>query len=150
MAHRLSVKNDDLSGLAYRINQLIGVAAGEDSDEVAAPVSSWSPSMIESEAVRREPTPTRPTAPKEPIDDPQLAASLAAQPVDEYLERLFEEYKVAKASIGDDASQMAESRFKERLLASGAGIAEQFEVREVRFIVELDGGRVLLRPVLIR
>lgn len=150
MAHRLSVKNDDLSGLAYRINQLIGVAAGEDSDEVAAPVSSWSPSMIESEAVRREPTPTRPTAPKEPIDDPQLAASLAAQPVDEYLERLFEEYKVAKASIGDDASQMAESRFKERLLASGAGIAEQFEVRDVRFIVELDGGRVLLRPVLIR
>lgn len=150
MAHRLSVRNEDLAGLAYRINQLIGVAAGEDEDEVAAPASSWSSSMMATASERREPTPTQPAAPKEPIDDPDLAAALGAQPEDEYLSRLFREYQEVKASVGEDASQISEERFKERLLASAAGIAEQFEVRQVRFIVELDGGRVLLRPVLIR
>ena len=159
---RLSTEDDDLGGLAYRINQLINGFTGvvereeghDDTNASASAIASgggledWSGFTV----IRGQPPKEEPGAAGSPppIDDPALAAELAKEPEATYYERLFRSYLQAKAQIGEDLSGLNRERFETKLKKDAQSVAEQHGCRMVRFRVELVGNEVKLRPVLIR
>ncbi len=156
---RIDVDNDEFGGLAYRINQLINMLTGvEESDEEGRTTSSGAWTV---------PTDESPTASAatgggnvaagvgavagQPADggDANLAAALAAEPADQYYQRVYNEYIQAKQAAGEDVSNIAPDRFIERLKGQEANLAQKKGCRMVRFQVQVGGGQVSLKPVLI-
>ncbi|MDH5490678.1 MAG: cache domain-containing protein [Myxococcales bacterium] len=154
---RLDIESAEYGGLAYRINQLINAFTGvSETDEQGhvAPSGGWAPGG--ESASDSSPPPGAPTSaggpadPNAPIDDPQLAASLEAEPEAEYQARVFREYAAAKLAAGEDVSNIPLERFAKRIDGNGAALAQKHGCRAVRFQVETRGNQVILRPVLIR
>lgn len=79
-----------------------------------------------------------------------LAAELAAEPEDAYLERIHREYLAAKEAAGEDVSSFTKERFVQRIQANEAALMKKHGCRMVRFQVETRGAQVNLRPVIIR
>ncbi len=99
---RLDTSNTEYGGLAYRINQLLnvftGVAEG-DSEDAQGRVSTvhqevWKDSAFSDAASTAGAAGAASAA--EVIDDPVVAAKLAAEPEDAYYKRVFAEYAAAK------------------------------------------------------
>ncbi len=84
------------------------------------------------------------------IDDPNLAASLEAEPEDAYLARVYDEYVQAKTAAGEDVANIRQEVFTKRLKGQAGALAKKHGVRMVRFKVEVAGTQVSLKPVLIR
>ncbi len=140
---RLEVETPELGGLSYRVNQLINLLTGvaEEDDEGRAVTSSgrW-------EAVSA-PGPEPNGGPVQ-TDDPELAA-LAAIPEDQYYAKLYEDYVAAKRALGEDVSNVPQSRFVERIRGNAAHLVKKHEAQMVRFKVETIGDQVNLKPVVI-
>ena len=163
---RLDVKSAEFGGLAYRINQLINVFTGvsEEDDEgrVSQPPSAvtggaaWRAAEFSAEAGAAAaaggaaPQPAAGGGAGDAVDDPQVAATLAAEPEAAYLNRVFQEYVAAKSAIGENVSNIPQDRFIQRLQANAAALTKKHGCREVRFQVHTAGNQVALRPVLIR
>ena len=88
--------------------------------------------------------------PDEPLDDPALAAKLAAEDEAAYERRVYQEYVAAKQALGENVSNIPQDRFHQRLSGRAAALAQKHGCRMVRFQVETRGDQVILRPVLIR
>jgi hypothetical protein len=164
---RLETSNPDLGGLAYRINQLLNVftgvqeaAAEDDEEQGPAAGGDWkddgeladSPPAASTGGVSvAAPLPSMPTsgAPGDPLDDPALAARLDKEPADTYYKRVFSEYAQAKRNQGESFS-VPEDRFTQRLKGNETALAQKHGARAVRFVVQTQGGQVLLQPVLIK
>ena len=157
---RLDTKNADLGGLAYRINQLLNVftgvseaAAEEDDEQGPSPAASsvdWKDTAFtdaSGSGVLTPPSP--PSGASEPIDDPQVAARLAGEAEGAYYKRIFGEYAAAKRALGE-AFTVPEERFTQRLKGNEQALAQKHGVRAVRFLVQTQGGQVILQPVLLR
>jgi hypothetical protein len=155
---RLEVKSPELGGLAFRINQLLNVFTGteeqtEDEDgKVSVPPSAaaWGDAAF----ADASPSAAKPAAavgnPEEPIDDPALAAKLAAEDEPSYARRVYREYVAAKQALGENVSNIPQDRFLQRLSGRASALAQQHGCRMVRFQVETRNDQVALRPVLIR
>jgi hypothetical protein len=85
----------------------------------------------------------------EPIDDPALAARLAAEPDDAYFARVYREYSAAKQAAGE-AFAIPADKFAARIKGQADALATKHGCRAVRFEVQARGNEIALRPVLIR
>jgi hypothetical protein len=153
---RLETSNPELGGLAYRINQLLnvftGVSESPDDDEQgqqAVRQQDWKDSAFSDGQPRAAAAGAAAVAGGEPIDDPQLAAKLAAEPDDAYYKRVFAEYVAAKKDVGETIT-IPEDRFTQRLKGNETALAKKHEVKSVRFVVQKSGNKVDLQPVLIK
>ena len=151
---RIDVESAEFGGLAYRINQLINVFTGvseeDDDGRVSRPPAGRPAGWSEEQAMGEGAAGAQSTAaPGEPIDDPAVAAQLGAEPEDQYLSRVYQEYVQAKAGVGETIN-IPQDRFAQRLEGNASALTKKHGVRAVRFRVEVAGNQVVLRPVLIR
>ena len=149
---RIDVKSAEFGGLAYRINQLVNMFTGvEEEDEEGRISRPVVPAVQAPAAPAPSSTPAAGGAASAgPIDDPAIAAQLAAEPEDAYYERVYNEYVAAKRAVGEDVSQITKDRFVQRLQGNARVLCKKHGCREVRFRVVRDGQVVSLQPVLIR
>ena len=145
---RLEVETVELGGLSYRVNQLINLLTGvaEEDDEGRAVTSSgdWAAVSISSPDLAARQSSAGPIE----SDDPD-AAALAALPEGQYYALLYQDYVVAKESVGEDVSSIPQERFIERIRGNAAHLVEKHGAQMVRFKVETIGGQVNLKPVII-
>jgi HAMP domain-containing protein len=149
LRHRIDVDDADLGGLAYRINQLVSALTGE-SEAAESPMKEEGWGTFDS--TLSQPSSMEPAAaplPTDPVDDPEIAAALAAESEEVYLARVFREYADAKRAVGEDLGKISAEKFSERLRGSAHAMGERHGC-PVRFRVEEGEGRVILRPVLLR
>ncbi len=155
---RIDVESAEFGGLAYRINQLINVFTGvSEEDEEGRSVSSqrpppaagWGEDASLGGASSGGAAGGGTAGAGEPIDDPAVARELAAEPEDQYLARVYQEYVQAKAAMGETIN-IPQDRFVQRLKGNADATAKKHGVRAVRFRIETAGSQVILRPVLIR
>ena len=146
---RLEVDTPELGGLSYRINQLINLYAGvaEEDEDGRAVTSSGAWDAV---AAGGPDSGNRPSL-GEPIrsEDPD-AAELAALADSEYYAKLYEDYLAAKQALGEDVSNIPQARFVERIRGNADHLVQKHEAKMVRFKVEVIGGQVNLRPVIMR
>jgi hypothetical protein len=86
----------------------------------------------------------------EPVDDPAVAAKLAAEPEDAYYARVYQEYAAAKQAVGESIANIPQDRFIQRLKGNAQALAGKHGCKAVRFRVQKSGSQVALQPVLIR
>jgi hypothetical protein len=152
---RIDVQSGELGGLAYRINQLLNVFTGvqETSEDETGRVSS-----VPDQGAWKDQAFAEGAAPSgggggagasEPIDDPALAARLAAEPDDAYFARVYREYSAAKQAAGE-AFAIPADKFAARIKGQADALATKHGCRAVRFEVQARGNEIALRPVLIR
>jgi len=152
---RLDVQSTELGGLAYRINQLLNVFTGvqEASEDEAGRVSSppdqaaWKDQAFAEGAAAGGGGGGGGAA--EPIDDPEIAARLEAEPEDAYLARVYREYVAAKQAAGENIA-IPQDKFGQRLKGNADAVSKKHGCRMVRFQVQARGTEVILRPVLIK
>jgi len=155
---RLATSNPDYGGLAYRINQLLnvftGVSEGEAEDEQGRVSTvrqdAWKDSAFSDGAAggggggaAQGGAAGNPDV----VDDPAVAARLAAEPEEAYYKRVFAEYVAAKKAAGESVANIPEDRFTQRLKGNEQALVKKHGCRAVRFQVQKNGG---LQPVLIR
>jgi hypothetical protein len=153
---RLDTNNPELGGLAYRINQLLNVFTGvsetPDEDEQgrsAVHQQDWKDSAFGDGQPAAGGGGAAGAGTGEPIDDPALAAKLAAEPEDAYYARIFKEYVAAKQSVGETIN-IPEDRFTQRLKGNEQALAKKHEGKGIRFVVQKSGNQVVLQPVLLK
>ncbi len=143
---RLEIESDELGGVAYRFNQLLNLFTGTpEGDE---PISSGKWDEVQGSA-QSLPQQTAVSDGDGTIDDPAVAATLAAEPEQSYHERVFKEYAAGKQANGEAVSVPME-KFIQRLSANAASLAKKHGCKSVRFQVQVRGTQVNLVPVLIR
>ncbi len=154
---RIDVESAEFGGLSYRINQLINVFTGvEEEDEegrvstAPAPPQHWRAEAVPAAPASPSPGASAGGAAGDALDDPEVAAELAALSEQEYLDKLFEDYVAAKTAIGENVSNIPKERFFERLRKNASALTQKHGCRDVRFRVETAANQVKLRPVLIR
>ncbi len=156
---RLETDNPDLGGLAYRINQLLNVFTGteEQTEDAEGRVSVGAASDAWKDAAFADGPAAGAGAAgggspdgEEVIDDPAVAAKLAAEDEKAYGTRVFNEYVAAKKALGENVSNITVDRFLQRLSGRADAMAKQHGCKAVRFQVQSGGNQVMLRPVLIR
>jgi hypothetical protein len=84
------------------------------------------------------------------VDDPAVAAKLAAEPEDAYYARVYQEYAAAKQAVGESIANIPQDRFIQRLKGNAQALAGKHGCKAVRFRVQKSGSQVALQPVLIR
>ncbi len=155
---RLETDSAELGGLAFRINQLLNVFTGteevsEDADgklSVPPAASHWKDDAF-GDAPGAAAAPAAAGAPaEEVVDDPVVAAKLAAEGEDAYNARIYREYAAAKQALGENVSNIPQDRFCQRLKGRGDALVQKYSCRMVRFQVHTADNQVVLRPVLIR
>ncbi len=154
---RLDVQSAELGGLAYRINQILNVFTGvqETSEDESGRVSSvpeqgdWKDQAFAEGATGGGGAAGGGSGAADPVDDPAIAARLAAEPEDAYFARVFAEYSAAKQAAGESFA-IPQDKFSQRLKGNGEALAKKHACRTVRFDVQTRGSEVILRPVLIR
>lgn len=156
---RIQIESAELGGLAYRINQLLNVFTGtqelDESGRVSQPPGGgpgWRGD--ESSQAIEKPAAAAPAAAgggdeSETLDDPELAAKLAAEPEEAYFTRVFNEYVAAKAAAGE-AMNIPQDKFVARLKSNEQALLKKHSCRMVRFQVQTRGSAVNLKPVVIR
>lgn len=72
---------------------------------------------------------------------------LAAEPEEQYLRRLFNEYVHAREQTGEGAKDLNYNGFVEKLRESEATLSKKYNSRIVRFKVVIKQGQVTLKPV---
>ena len=139
---RLDIESAEYGGLAYRINQLINVFTGveeADAEGHSAGGAAWSGAAAVSSV----------GGGGEAAQDAALADQVAAEPEEQYRERVYQEYVAAKQAAGEDVSNIGKERFLARLDKNAENLAKKNGCRMVRFQVQVKGSQVILRPVII-
>lgn len=143
--HRIDIESAEFGGLAYRINQLINVFTGVEETD-AEGRSAGGGSAWEGAAA---PTAGQPNGGAEEGGDDPAAAQLAAEPEEQYRQRIYDEYVAAKQGVGEDVSNIGKDRFLSRLDKNAENLKKKHGCRMVRFEVQTKGSQVILRPVII-
>lgn len=137
--HRIDVESSEFGGLSYRINQLVNMFTGTDETDAEGHTMSGTAWPESSE-----------TSTGSGGDDAELAAELAAEDLEAYRERIYQEYVAAKQGVGEDVSNIPKDRFIQRLEKNADNLVKKHGCRMVRFQVQSKGNQVILRPVIIR
>ncbi|MBK8168894.1 MAG: hypothetical protein IPK60_00960 [Sandaracinaceae bacterium] len=145
---RLDIESAELGGLAYRINQLLNVFTGvqETSDDSSGgdDGADWNDKAF------ADPVGGGASGGNEAVDDPAMAAQLAAEPEAAYFARVYREYVAAKQANGENVSNIPQDKFIQRLKGNEEALVKKHACKMVRFKVETRGSQVILRPVIIR
>jgi hypothetical protein len=155
---RLETDSAELGGLAYRINQLLNVftnteEASEDAEgKISVPPAAahWKDAEFGDAPAGSSGAGVAASSADEPLDDPGLAAQLAAESDGAYSDRVYSEYVAAKQALGENVSNIPKDRFLQRLKGRGDALAQKHGCRAVRFQVQTADNQVVLRPVLLR
>ncbi|HEX7477996.1 MAG TPA: MXAN_5187 C-terminal domain-containing protein [Polyangiales bacterium] len=158
---RLETDSAELGGLAFRINQLLNVFTGteeaseDDQGKISVPpaASHWKEAEFSDSpggAGAAAPAAGAAPAAEEVIDDPAVAAKLAAESESAYNDRVYREYAAAKQALGENVSNIPQDRFAQRLKGRADALVQKHGCRMVRFQVHTQNNQVVLRPVLIR
>lgn len=149
---RIEVEGEEFGGLAYRINQLVNVFMGvsESAEGGEGDGEGWSGLEGAAPAGGAMPAAPPPGGANDPVDDPDIAGPLAAEPEDAYYARVYGEYVTAKQANGEDVSSIPQDKFVMRLKGQSSSLAQKHGVAAVRFLVHAADGQVAMRPVLIR
>lgn len=140
---RFQIEHPDLGGLVFRINSLLNALMGvpedttDDEGRPSRPASandfqealSVDESSVQTQAV-----------------DPQVAAALAAEPADQYYQRLYGEYINAKRQLGDPVDHITPQAFVARIQGTEQEMAAKHG-RPVRYQVQMRDGAVVLIAV---
>ena len=86
-------------------------------------------------------------APAEMSPKEAEAMSLAQEPRDSYLNRLFEEYCEARKATGEGVDGVTLDGFSQKLAKNEEKLIQRYKCKEVRFKVLVDGENVTLKPV---
>lgn len=78
------------------------------------------------------------------------AIALAQEPEDDYYPRLYAEYVAAVKASGGSIAGLTEDSFRNKLRLNETTLCEKYECSSVRFVVEIDDGKVTLKPVPIQ
>jgi len=135
--YRIDIESAEFGGLAYRINQLINVFTGveeADAEGRSAGGGQWEGAAA-------------PTADKG--GGGSAAEQLAAEPEEQYRQRIYDEYVAAKQMAGEDVSNIGKDRFLSRLEKNAQNLQKKHGCRMVRFEVQTKGSQVILKPVII-
>lgn len=145
---RLDIESAELGGLAYRINQLLNVFTGvqETSEDTAGDGADWSDKAFADPVGGGGGGGGSADA----VDDPAMAAQLAAEPEASYYARVYREYVAAKQANGENVSNIPQDKFIQRLKGNEEALVKKHTCKMVRFKVETRGSQVILRPVIIR
>ncbi len=149
---RIDIESAEFGGLAYRINQLINVFTGvaetdEDGRSAAPGPGAWDGPAGGPVAGAGAPA----AGAGDPSNgDAALAEQLAAEPEEQYEQRIYDEYVAAKQAAGEDVSNIPKDRFLGRLRKNAEALTKKHGCRMVRFQVETRGSQVILRPIIIR
>jgi len=153
-AHQIIVGNKDyqfnsddeyLNGLGQTFNLMIAILLGkyipEDEDDVV-PMRG---SLDGGPAAR----PTQSNMIIETMDnngdaEEAVAADIAVD--DSYYEKLFNDFIKAKKSLGDDISQITQSRMIAKLKRTESKLIEKHGCERVMFEVKVEKGKVTLKP----
>ena len=156
---RIDINSPEFGGLAYRINQLINVFTGvpeEDSEgrvsqaPIAPGDSSWEGvAFTDSLSGTGTPSPEAIRSPRAPVNDAEVANAVAAEPEDEYWDRIYGEYVEAKSQVGEDVSNIGQERFVKRMRGNAKALTAKHGCSAVRFRVRRDGEQVILQPIII-
>lgn len=125
----------DLDGLANALNVMLAKILGrpepgeEEFDEDG--------NIIRNKAV----LPTQPADPKQ-----AEAELLAAEPLEQYLQRIHKEFSAAQVALGDSSPVHYEG-FVKNVHANEANLKQKYNAREVRFKVLSENGKVTLKPI---
>jgi hypothetical protein len=164
---RLETDSAELGGLAFRINQLLNVFTGteeasEDADgKISVPPSEghWKDAAFSDGRAAAAPGASgggsagaggAAASADDPIEDPELAATLAALSEDDYNTNVYADYVAAKQKLGEDVASIPKDRFCQRLKGRADALVQKHGCRMVRFQVQTVDDQVVLRPVLIR
>jgi hypothetical protein len=164
---RLETDSAELGGLAFRINQLLNVLTGteeaseDEEGKISVPPSegNWKDAAFSDGRAQGGASggggaaaggTGAAAAAEEPIDDPEVAATLAGVSEDDYNTRIYADYVAAKQQLGENVSSIPKDRFCQRLKGRGDALVQKHGCRMVRFQVHTIDDQVVLRPVLIR
>ncbi len=141
--HRIDIESAEFGGLAYRINQLINVFTGVEETDAEGRSSGghWEGAAA--------PTTERAGGGGGGGGDDAAAQQLAAEPEEQYRERIYNEYVAAKQAAGEDVSNIGKDRFLGRLEKNAQNLQKKHGCRMVRFEVQTKGSQVILKPVII-
>lgn len=130
--HRWELKSSEVGGLSYLINQMLDAALEDEEEDDGGPAA-------------------RPRATTEEefmaSDGPATAEELAAEPEDQYFQRIFQQFQQAKAQIGEDPTEIPYDQFVIKLKDTEKKILEKQPGRMVRFIVQVQGNKINYKPV---
>ena len=77
------------------------------------------------------------------------AEELSGEPADGYYHRIFEEYIVARDSLGQETSMISYPRFVEKLVKHERILCRKQECKQIRFNIVMRDGKVILSPVAV-
>lgn len=132
---RFQIEHPELGGLVFRINSLLNALMGvqeDDTDEQGRPSTSPTATHFQEALSVDESS----IASKQV--NPEVARALAAEPLGEYHQRLFNEYVSAKRRIGDPVDGIQFAAFVDRIQSTerelsakyGSPVRHSLEVRE--------------------
>lgn len=137
---RFQIEHPELGGLVFRINSLLNALMGvqeDDTDEQGRPSASpTSQHFQEALAVDESFIASKPV-------NAEVSWKLAAEPSDDYYNRLFREYIDAKRRIGDPVDGIEYQVFVDRLKDNERELSTKYHA-PVRHMLELRDGAVVL------
>lgn len=143
---RFEIEHAVLGGVVFRINTLLNQLMGvqeDDTDEEGRP--SLAPSATAFQGALDVDQSASHDNGTEQVDM-AAAATLAAEPADQYYARIFQEYIQAKRSIGDQVDHITQQSFVERIKQREQEMSSKTG-RPVRYQVQLRGREVVLIAV---
>lgn len=136
--YRFDVKSSEVGGLAFRINQLISVLLGEEEEEseVEKDDKRWTQDIIKFD--------------EEAAVEDEIVRKMSQEPQSIYYERIYKEYIDGRNKIGEMGNDLSKDDFLFKLKNNESKLLEKYNAQEIRFIVQIKDGQVILKPVKIR
>jgi hypothetical protein len=147
---RLQIESAEFGGLAYRINQLLNVFTGTPEADESGRVSNPPPAAWAGEGGGDAGSSGGGGGGGDGDADPALVAKLSAEPEDAYYTRVYTEYVAAKQAAGENVSNIPQDKFVQRLKANEKAQIAKSGARMVRFVVDVQGTQVNLKPINIK
>jgi hypothetical protein len=137
---RFQIEHPELGGLVFRINSLLNALMGvqeDDTDEQGRPSTSPTSTHFEAALSIDESS----IASKQV--NPEVVRTLAAEPSEQYYNRLFNEYINARKRIGDPVDGIQYEAFLERIQATERELSAKYS-SPVRHLLEVREGGIVL------
>ncbi len=136
---RFQIEHPDLGGLVFRINSLLNALMGvpeDTTDDQGRPSVAPNAASFDDVAMQEAGAGA----------SPEAASALAAEPVDAYYQRLFNEYIAAKRQLGDPVDHITQASFISHIRTNEQDTAARIG-RAVRYQVQIRDGAISLVAV---
>jgi HAMP domain-containing protein len=132
--YRWELKSAEVGGLSYLINQMLDEALEEEEEEEDAGGMPAGGAATEEDFMSSD-------------EAPGSEEELAAEPEDQYYQRIYREFQQAKTRIGENPTEIPFDQFVAKLKDTESKILEKQPGRMVRFVVQIQGNKINYKPV---